>query len=120
MKLVVGLTAETLHAIMYIDSQIIIFQLNAREGKMKKWFFVKVMYQNEFSADTLVDYISEEEIESILPNLFYLSDEYGIQIYELTISGEKVERNDLSQKIVATRNENIVWWHKDKESNFDY
>ena len=73
---------------------------------MKKWFFVKVMYQDpEFSADTVVEFISEEEIENVLPNLFYLSDECGLQIYELTQDGKKVERNDLSQKIVAKREE---------------
>jgi len=89
---------------------------------MKKWFFVKVLYQQEFSADILVEYVSEEEIESILPNLFYSFDEYELQIYELTQDGEKKERNDLSQKIVANREESSdsLWWHKDKESNFNY
>ncbi|MFA5838545.1 MAG: hypothetical protein WC849_01220 [Candidatus Paceibacterota bacterium] len=72
------LTEKSDYAIMYVDSKTIIFQLNAREGKMKKWFFIKIMYQQEFSADILVKYISEEEIESILPNLFYSFDEYGL------------------------------------------
>lgn len=76
---------------------------------MKKWFLFKVIYSglSEFSDDTEVEFTSEEEVESIIPQAFYLSDDHGLQIFELSLDGKKIERNDLSQKIAENRNKNF-------------
>lgn len=76
---------------------------------MKKWFLFKVTYSglSDFSDDTEVEFISEEEVENVIPQTFYMSDEYGLQIFELSPDGKKVERDDLSQKIVENRNKNF-------------
>lgn len=72
---------------------------------MKKWFLLSITY-SEFSNDTKVEFVSEEDVENALPQSFYASDDSGLQIFELSPDGKKIERNDLSQEIEKDRNKN--------------
>jgi|GEM_PF-2508930 len=74
---------------------------------MKKWFLLKISYNTDFSDDTLVEFVEESKIEDLLPNIFDMSDSYGLEIYELSSGGEKIERSDLSRKIIEGRNKNF-------------
>lgn len=73
---------------------------------MKKWFEIQASYSDNSLPETKVKFISENDITQELPNYFFHSDEHGLQIFELTSNGEKVERKDLSEKIVEERNNN--------------
>jgi len=72
---------------------------------MKKWFLLSITY-SEFSNDTKVEFMSEEDVENALPQSFYASDDSELQIFELSPDGKKIERNDLSQEIEKDRNKN--------------
>lgn len=73
---------------------------------MKKWFEIQSIYSDSLFPETIVKFISENDIAQELPNYFFYSNEHGLQIFELTSNGKKIDRKDLSEKIVEERNNN--------------
>lgn len=73
---------------------------------MKKWFEIQSIYSDRLFPETIVKFISENDIAQELPNYFFHSNEHGLQIFELASNGEKIERKDLSEKIVEERDNN--------------